>query len=181
PAIRLVERLFDPAGLDNGFDRRQGSKDRRCGACSGGICGPQFVHQDLPGWLGQLVEKPHAFGGIHAVDDGNQVLDRPRVQQDVRVVVREYLRQLGGKVYREAAKQHLPLFHRDLQKEVGGDGGIQPGQEGNQVVPVLTGEKRSKLVGWWTGHLPYASLLLNNQDLNVVVGIDKRHHYQISI
>jgi len=42
------------------------------------------------------------------------------------------------------------------------------------MVPVLTREKGSKLVGWWTGHLPYASLLLNNQDLNGPVGIDKQ-------
>ena len=37
------------------------------------------------------------------------------------------------------------------------------------MAPVLTGEKRSKLVGGRTGHLAYASLLLNNRGLNVPV------------
>ena len=52
------------------------------------------------------------------------------------------------------------------------------------MVPVLTREKGSKLVSWWTGHLPYAYYyltLLNSQDLNGPVGIDKQRHYQILI
>ena len=100
------------AGSDRGYDcglRRFGRRRRK------------LVHKPLPGFFGQFVEKPHAFGGVELVDDGPHFRCRPRVQQDICVVVGKVTDQRGSEISRQQTEQFL-LFLKGQGRQYPGRG-----------------------------------------------------------
>ena len=145
-AVRPLEALFDPARLDDRRFRRgrAGSPVRPFPAAAAAPVSRgvrQLVHQALPGFLGQFVDELHARVGVHLVDDGIQFVDRPRMQQNVGVVVREGSpTSLAAKSIGIWRKSDLLLFEGDGHEQVRGHRRIEALELRQRAIPVPLGE-----------------------------------------
>jgi hypothetical protein len=161
-SVGAMTRTWPPAGRSKPFEMSRGLDDRRRrrgGAGSGPgrfaigrwqaelLAPHEFVHQALVGFLGQIVEELQALVRVHLVDDGLHFIARPRVQQNVSVVVGKDAGQDSGELDGEPAEEHLLVFEGEIHEEVGGDSGTDALQQLDYLVPTALGENQPELFG----------------------------------
>ena len=161
-SVRAIECFLDLARFDDGFESRRFRRDfqRRLNRRSDDLRGcwfycllRKFVHHPLPGFLRELVEKVHAFAGVHSVDNRAHVLDRQRVQQNVGVVIGKDAGQLSGEIDRQFVEQRLLLFERKAHQQISGAFRIKTLEQRHGLFPMRLRKQLSKLVGSQNAHI----------------------------
>ena len=145
-AIGPFEALFHLAGLDDRLSRWRGNFDR-LGHAFRRLLPGKLVHQALPGFFRQLVEKLQTLRRIHLLDDRVHLACRPRMQEDVGVVVRQNRREPGGEIDWEPAEQLLLFFKRNAHQQARGIGGVERAQHRQSLLPALLGNQGTQLFG----------------------------------
>ena len=152
-AVGALEALLDVPGLDDRRHRRGGggnaagllARSGGRGAGENRVLPRQFVHQALPGFLGQIVEELQALVRVHLVDDGIHFIERPRVQQNVGVVVGGDPASVAANGW-ETAEEGALIFEGEVDEGVGGDSGVEALQQLDDLVPTALGEDQPELL-----------------------------------
>ncbi len=146
-AVGLGVTFFDLAGFDDGLDRGRRQRELRGSRGDGGrftdgtigragAGGDEFVHEALPSFFGERVEKMFALGGIHGVDDFLHFEAGTRVEHDVGVVVGKVDDERGGEIDRHFVKESALIIEAGGHEKISGfawGGGAQLFDQGGPL------------------------------------------------
>jgi len=151
-AFGLVKDFFNVPRLQDGAPRRAGANrgsfgGATRGAFRGSTCLGRSFDQLPPGFSGEVLEELPPGERIQRVENGVDLVDRPRAQEDVGVVIGKAFDERRRKVDRQRPKQVFLFFEREAHEGVRSDRRVEPSEERDGVIPARFRDKPSELVG----------------------------------